>query len=170
METRLITEKEHKAKEKIASIAGTGKMFDGLPIPKCKVLFESDIYSKESDVEKIKFIIDINEDAKIIYVTADEIISNFKGDIFLFTKKGKILTIENYDFEGGFDEPDYITFYSEVFDGYTILLADLKNIKPTTKLPFIVQKEWPFKEENIPKMNPIENPENEYQEFLNSLI
>jgi len=125
--------------------------------------YKENILSTLESIGEIKEALCLNENAKVVNISVNDIIENFKGDIFLVTKRSKILEIDDFDcFSDGNN-----TLYSMVFHEGKLIEAELVELNLNDKLNFIVQSEWPFKE---PELKAIENPKNEYHEYLNSLI
>lgn len=127
------------------------------------IFCKKDIISEASKISEIEQGLCLNDNVKVINVTVNDIIENFRGDIFLVTKKSKILNIDDFDC---FSENDN-TLYSVVYHDGKMIEANIEGLSLSDKLNFIVQSEWPFRE---PELKAIENPENEYQEYINSLI
>lgn len=137
------------------------------------------IYSSPDDIGYMSALLQLTEDAKIVNTTVHDIVHNFYGDIFLLTKKNKIIVLDDEGPDAE-DECDCVNVGDcDICDSWELLglqlsgikrhafMSTVSNLKLKDRLNFIVQAEWPFKE---PELKAIENPENEYQEYINSLI
>jgi len=149
-------------KQKFAHNFGSEKIISGYNLPETQILKEADFFTKESDKDIIKYILNFSDEyVKIVFATVREIVDNFKGEIHLFLKDCKIFIIDDY----AILEDDAVELYSLCFFNGKMFTASLLT-NMDAKYNFIVEKDWPFKNE----IEPIESPENEYQKILNSLI